>query len=155
MTSHRYSRPSLRSESGQSAVEFALVLPLLLVVLVGMVDFGFAFNYWIQGTHLASSGARYAAVNRAPGGGTLQSYVRSQAITSLRDGGTARTPDPLQVCVSFPDGTKTIGDRVQVEVKTNYRFTTILNVASATIGAKATMRLEAIPDPAVVPEGCA
>ena len=33
-------------ESGQALVEFALVLPLLLLLVLGMVDFGKAYNYW-------------------------------------------------------------------------------------------------------------
>ena len=43
-------------EAGVALVEFALVLPLLLVILFGMLDFGKAFNYWIDTTHLANSG---------------------------------------------------------------------------------------------------
>ena len=54
------------NESGQALPEFALVLPLLLVLLFGMLDFGKAFNYWIDTTQITSEGARYAAVNRKP-----------------------------------------------------------------------------------------
>lgn len=154
MTKHPNSRNPLRSESGQAAVEFALVLPLLLVVLLGMIDFGFGFNYWIQQTQLASTGARYAAVSSAPGGGTVQAYVRSRATAVLRDGGTRQIADPLQVCIDYPDPAK-VGDPVTVEVKTTYNWMPFLEVGSAPIGAKATMRLEAIPDAAVMPRGCA
>lgn len=149
---HRH-RKRFRKESGQATVEFALVLPLLLVVLVGMIDFGFAFNYWIQETQLASEGARYAAVNRVPGGGSLQDYIRSQATKELRDGGTAQVKDPLCVSVSFPDG-KEIGDPVRVTVETQYSWRPILEmVAPSKIKATATMRLEAIPNAESIPEG--
>jgi hypothetical protein len=47
-------------------VELALVLPLLLVVLLGMADFGKAMTEWIDQTHLAAEGARLAAVSYCP-----------------------------------------------------------------------------------------
>ena len=55
-------------ESGVALVEFAMVLPLLLILLLLILDFGRAINYWIDTTHLASEGARLAAVDKAPGG---------------------------------------------------------------------------------------
>jgi len=75
-------RTRAREEDGAVLVEFALVLPLLLVLILGMFDFGKAFNYWIDSTHLANEGARWAVVNRNPGGGTLQQYVQDQATTA-------------------------------------------------------------------------
>jgi Flp pilus assembly protein TadG len=146
-------RTPLSSESGQAAVEFALALPLLLIVLLGLIDFGFAFNYWNDTQHLASTAARYAAVGRSPSG-TLQSYIRSQADTAdLRNGGTRQIPDPLKVCVSFPNG-RVVGQPVHVEVTTNYAWMPYLGIGAATIGGRATMRLETVPDPAIVPDGC-
>jgi len=149
------SRTSRGTESGQAAVEFALVLPLLLVIVLGLLDFGFAFNYWTQETNLASTAARYAVVNRSPDPNqTLQDYIRSQASRDLRNGGTRQTPNPLQVCVTYPAG-KAIGNPVHVEVKTTYQWMPYLGLASTTIGGSATMRLEQIPDPAIIPDGCA
>jgi hypothetical protein len=69
MTCPTYSsmrRGRIREERGTALVELALVLPLLLVVLLGMLDFGKAFNEWMTQTHLASEGARLAAVNYCP-----------------------------------------------------------------------------------------
>lgn len=55
-----------RNEEGTAIAELALVLPLLLVLLLGMLDFGKAMNEWIDQTHLANEGARLAAVNYCP-----------------------------------------------------------------------------------------
>src|SRR5687768_11117207 len=102
-------------ERGAAMVEFALVLPLLLVLVFGMLEFGKAFNYWIDTTHLANEGARWAVVNQNPGTGTLQEYVKGRANTvELRDGGTASIPagDEAEVCISFPNGTANVGDPV-------------------------------------------
>ena len=47
-----------RGERGQATVEFAIVLPLVLLILVGLIEFGKAFNYWLSLNHLANEGAR-------------------------------------------------------------------------------------------------
>jgi Flp pilus assembly protein TadG len=52
------------SEDGAALVEFALILPILVVLLFGMLEFGKAFNYWIDETHLANEGARWAVVDK-------------------------------------------------------------------------------------------
>jgi Flp pilus assembly protein TadG len=56
----------LRREEGQATVEFAIVIPLLLLLVVGIFEFGKAFNYWIDLNHLANEGARWAAVDKVP-----------------------------------------------------------------------------------------
>src|SRR3982751_4555413 len=84
---HSLARGALRrcrDERGVALTEMALVLPLLLLLILGMVDFGKAINYWIDNTHLANEGARLAVVNSNPGSGlatpkNLQQYLLSQA----------------------------------------------------------------------------
>ena len=49
------------AEDGQSLVEFALALPLLLVILLGLADFGRAFYYTSAITNAARVGAEFAA----------------------------------------------------------------------------------------------
>lgn len=44
-------------------VEFAFILPILLVVLMGIVEFGWAFTQTMEVRHAAREGARLAAVN--------------------------------------------------------------------------------------------
>jgi len=62
----RSAKTHLADSRGAALVELALVLPLLLVVVFGMLDFGKAFNEWIDETHLANDGARLAAVSYCP-----------------------------------------------------------------------------------------
>jgi Flp pilus assembly protein TadG len=146
------SRRLREDKSGVALVEFALVLPLLLVLLFGMLDFGRAFNYWIDATHLANEGARWAVVNTNPGAtGTLQQYVQQQADTQeLRLGGTAAISSPLQVCVSFPNGTA-IGNPVRVTASVTYNWLPFISkhalggLLSTTVSSSSTMRLEAVP----------
>jgi Flp pilus assembly protein TadG len=57
----RYRRRDGGDERGAAMVEFALVLPLLLVLVFGIVDFGRAFQSWITLTNAAREGARLGA----------------------------------------------------------------------------------------------
>jgi Flp pilus assembly protein TadG len=139
------------SEEGVALVEFALILPVLALMLFGMLDFGKAFNYWIDETHLANEGARWAVVNKNPAAsGTLQQYIRQQATTpELRNGGTTSLANPVRVCIEFPDGTSDVGDPVRVTLTANYRWMGFIagetSLTETTITGSATMRLEAKP----------
>jgi hypothetical protein len=143
----------LGNESGAAIVEFALVLPFLMLIVVVVLDFGRAMNYWVDTTHLASEGARLAAVDRIPEGTSLQDYIRGRADTvELRDGGSRQVEEPLEVCVD-PDGTD-VGDPVQVSVSTTYRWIPLLglDVATTEIKGTATMRRERLAEN--VSSGC-
>ena len=151
-------RRRLRGESGAAIVEFALILPFLVLMIVLILDFGRAFNIWINNTHLASEGARLAAVDNAPGG-SLQDYIRGKAGTrELREGGSRWVTDPLEVCVN-PDG-DAVGDPVEVTVTASYHFLPIgslgidgLNdLSDMDIHGSATMRREVVADN--VSSGC-
>jgi hypothetical protein len=157
-----FTSPSVTSnESGQALPEFALVLPLLLVLLFGMLDFGKAFNYWIDTTQITAEGARYAAVNRKPdplNGLSLQQQLRGQGNTGeLRNGGTDTVAAPAEVCVEFPNGTSNPGDPVRMRMTFTYHWLPFLGsnvgLTDTTITSTATMRLETTPSNYVA--GCA
>src|SRR3982074_227680 len=57
-------RAHSRDERGQTMVEFTLVLPVLLVVLFGIIQFGIAFNNYVALTDAVRAGARTATVSR-------------------------------------------------------------------------------------------
>ena len=56
----------LHAEKGQAMVEFALVLPLLLALLCGIVDFGWLYYNQITLNNAAREGARYAVIHYDP-----------------------------------------------------------------------------------------
>jgi Flp pilus assembly protein TadG len=140
-----------RDESGAALVELALVMPVLLLLLLGMLDFGKAYNYWIDSTHLSATGARWAAVNTNPSADeTLQEAIRDEADTAeLRDGGTDAVADPVEVCIAFPKGTSNVGDPVRVTVTAGYNFLNFVGaktgITEADISGSSTMRLEQVP----------
>jgi Flp pilus assembly protein TadG len=147
-------RARLAEQSGAALVEFALVLPVLLLILLGTVDLGKAYNYWIDETHLANEAARYAAVDQNPDPithpGDFLAAIRAQADTGeLRDGGTSAVPDALEVCVHMPQGA-TVGKPVTVTVTSRYRFLSFLisrfkTVTERPMVTSSTMRLERVP----------
>ncbi len=54
----------MRNERGQALTEFALVLPILALLLFGVIQFGIAFNNYITLTDAVRAGARKGAVAR-------------------------------------------------------------------------------------------
>ena len=53
--------PDIRGEEGQGLVEFALVLPILLMVATAITSFGLVFYRYITLTDAVRSGARRTA----------------------------------------------------------------------------------------------
>ena len=74
-------RRASRKERGQSLVEFALVIPLFLALVMGIADFGLGLKTWISMTNAAREAARYAAVNCSAGTATT-SDVQDRALDS-------------------------------------------------------------------------
>ena len=63
-------RKKCRGEDGQAMVEFALILPIFLLILCGIIDFGWLFYNQLSLNNACREGARYAVVNTAEGNGT-------------------------------------------------------------------------------------
>ena len=144
-------------------VEFALVLPLLLFLILGTMWFGLALNYWIDETHLTREAARYAAVDYNPGPeATLQASIQQQADTAaLKDGVGNTVAGPGVVCIGFPVNPVTgttgqVGDPVEATMTVTYNFIPFLadgllpwvggiGIEDVEITSSATMRLEALP----------
>jgi Flp pilus assembly protein TadG len=145
-------------QRGVALVEFALVLPLILLLLLGMIDVGKALNYWNDETHLANEAARAAAVNRSPvSGTTINDAVKNEADSSeLRNGGTSSISSPgVKICIWFPNNNDSSddpardhakGDPVEVKVSAKYNWLAYLVGrglrASSTITATSRMRIE-------------
>jgi Flp pilus assembly protein TadG len=112
-------------------VELALVLPLVLVLLLGIVQLGLLVRDQILVVHAAREAAREAAVDPAP-----DAARRAAAASSTLDGSR------LTVTTS---GRGATGSRVRVEVA--YRAPTGVPLVGAALGdltlrATATMRVE-------------
>ena len=51
-----------RKQRGQATVEFALILPVFLLLLLGIMEFGLVFHEYLVVTHAAREGARVATL---------------------------------------------------------------------------------------------
>lgn len=140
----RRTQPGRSGNAGTAMVEFALVLPLLLTLAFGVLQFGKAFNYWIDQTHLANEGARWAVVNGNPCGASvsLQRCVAQQADSSELQNG-------VSVCITQPAGATgyIVGQPVEMKVQYDYPwlswFQNLGFPTTVKISASAIMRLEA------------
>jgi TadE-like protein len=104
-------RPGNRRDGGAAAVETAIVLPLLLVLVFGIIDFGRMLNAQIVVTEAAREGARAGALGGDP-------VTRATAVA----GGLRVSVDP---------GTPCTGDSTQdARVKVDYQFTFITPVGA-------------------------
>jgi Flp pilus assembly protein TadG len=90
---HNKRKFSIRSERGQTMTEFAIVLPLLAVLLFGIIQLGIAFNNYMTVTDATRAGARKAAVSR-----DLDDPVGA-AETAVRSSASNLSQDDLQVRV--------------------------------------------------------
>jgi Flp pilus assembly protein TadG len=74
-------RIRIKNEQGQTMTEFALVLPVLALILFAVIQFGIVFNNYVQLTDATRAGARKAAVSRQTTDpvGTAVAAVRASA----------------------------------------------------------------------------
>jgi Flp pilus assembly protein TadG len=99
-------RHTIRDEQGQTMVEFALVIPILCVVLFGILQFGALYNDYVTLTDATRVGARRAAVSR------FEPSPSAAAETAMRNAASGLTASKLIVSVN---STWKQGDPVVVE----------------------------------------
>lgn len=75
-----------RSERGAVAVEFALLLPLLVVILFGIIAFGIALFRVVNYVSAAREGARYAAVHCRPEATSCTPTLIQDRVTQAANG---------------------------------------------------------------------
>jgi len=128
-----------RRERGTAVVEFAVLVPVLVLIIFGVANFGLAMNAYNNETQLANEGARYAAVNKIPSGGSLADYIKAQ-------GDTDQIRTQSKVCVSLL-GANTVGQPVQVTVSLPFDWPVtslplVGTLPKPTIVGSAVMRME-------------
>ena len=78
-------RRRVRSERGAELIEFALTLPLLLLLVLGIIEFGFLFQEYEVVTNSAREGARLAAL--IPSAGYTIDHAKTRVTDYLTAGG--------------------------------------------------------------------
>lgn len=100
------------SERGAAAVEFALVLPILLTLVLGTIEFGRAYNVQISLTHAARETARSMAITDvwADAVAKGQSAAPSLEAAAMQFSALPTTCSPgnmIQVTITYPLNTIT------------------------------------------------
>jgi Flp pilus assembly protein TadG len=117
-------------------VEFALVLPVLCLVIFGIIQCGILYNNYITLTDATRVGARKAAVSRQ-----LTNPVELAKAATINAASGLNAP-PLDVQVSAPAGW-VAGADVTVQATYPYDLNILgVVVASGTLNSKTTERLE-------------
>lgn len=81
------------AESGSAAIEFGLSVPLLLIILMGVVELGYAMYEAMQVYDSVEAGALYAAKN-----GYDQNGIAAAVANATGTQGITATPAPAQFC---------------------------------------------------------
>jgi Flp pilus assembly protein TadG len=116
-----------RNEDGQAITEFALVLPILMAILLGIIQFGIIFNNYITLTDATRAGARKAAVSRFLND---NGAAAKQAVEDSAQGLDQSVLDPTISVTASPDWA-TNGNQVTVTAKYPYS----INILGWTIQA--------------------
>lgn len=95
MNSRRHAH-GIREERGQAAVEFAMVVPILLVLLLGIVQGGIVYTHYLTITDAARAGARRAIVARVAG------LSSSDITTAVQNAAADLDKSQLGITVSDP-----------------------------------------------------
>jgi hypothetical protein len=135
------------TEAGQALVEFTLILPIFLILLFAIVDFGRGFYTWLLVTNAAREGARVAAVqsdnatiNQRIHDSYCDNYPSSCALDSSK----------LTISKTNVQGPR--GEPVEISLTYDFEFVTPMgdilqvitggNLTAPSITAHSSMRLE-------------
>ena len=131
-----------RDQEGQALVEFALVLPFLLMIVIGIIQFGILFNNYLTLTDAVRAGARQAAVLRT------DPAPEAKAEARVRQSADRLDQNALEVEVEPYDpltGTPTWAQGGDVSVTATYPFSINIlgiTVMSGDLSSKTVERIE-------------
>jgi len=113
----KHRKIELSSQKGQSLTEFAIALPILILLLFSVIQFGIIFNNYVTLTDATRAGARKAAVSRQlanPSAATIQAVRDSASDLNQTDLNVTVTSDftagsDVTVTATYPYSLKLIG----------------------------------------------
>ncbi|HOJ10207.1 MAG TPA: pilus assembly protein [Clostridiales bacterium] len=103
----------LKNKKGQSLVEFAIILPLLLLVIMAIIEFGVMLNSYLTIHNAAREGARAGIA------GSSSTEIQN-LIISVSPGLDVKD---LIINISPVDKSRKPGDALTVQIRYNYHLT--------------------------------
>ena len=126
-------------------IELAIVLPILLLVLAAIIDFGLLFQRWESLTNAAREGARIATLPGYSGGagGDVEARVRSYLTAAGMPGGPAVIPPVVYTTETLPSGKTVSVATVSVAYPADFQY---LGPIAALVGgtSQASIMLRAV-----------
>lgn len=126
----------IKNEKGQSLVEFAILLPFILLILLGILEFGIILNSYLTIHNAAREGARLGIV----GGSNMEIENLIVEISPNLDA------ENIIVNITPTEGSRKFGGTLTVEVEYNYQVTIpiISNIINnlVVLEAQTSMRIE-------------
>ena len=127
---------ALKNQKGQAMVEFALILPVLLLLIMGIAEFGMMFNAYLSVQNATREGARIGIV-----GATNEEMEERILETS-----PALKDDRITITIEPGDNTRNSGETLRVLVNYDYQMTvpfiSILFGGSVNLSGESSMRIE-------------
>ncbi len=121
-----------RREAAQSLVEFSLMIPLFLILVFGIIDFGMGLRAYISVAQATREGARFASIGNPAGTFTTGGSGECDGSTTTTTvGKVCATMNGLDltklgsVSVTYPNGNSP-GNSVHVSASYNYQYITPL-----------------------------
>jgi len=120
---------SIKSERGQSLVEFAISLVILIYLLTGAVEFGMAYFQFVQLRDAAQEGALYGSLNPSDNTG-IMARIRQSSQSPIKIGDSSVVPNG-NITIKPIDPTTNAeltsrppceGDGLYVEVKYDHKI---------------------------------
>ena len=121
-----------KREDGQSMVEFALILPIFLLILCGIIDFGWLFYNQLSLNNACREGARYAVVNTAENADTQAIINHIENVTT-----TVFANDGVDITVTYSSPADPTSGDITVSMEADISFFT--PVLSAVLGKEKTI----------------
>ena len=121
-----------KREDGQAMVEFALILPIFLLILCGIIDFGWLFYNQLSLNNDCREGARYAVVNTADNADT-QAIINHIENTTT----TVFANDGVDITVTYSSPADPTSGDITVSLKADISFFT--PVLSTILGKEKTI----------------
>jgi Flp pilus assembly protein TadG len=122
-----------RGDRGQATVEMALVLPLLIWLLVGLVDIARMANAYLIIQHASREAVRLGIT------GAGDTAVAQRAVLA------SQTLDPTRLTINVsPAGTRNTGSDISVRIQYNYQVLALMGIIGADVPleARLTARVE-------------
>ena len=122
----------VKREDGQAMVEFALILPVFLLILCGIIDFGWLFYNQLSLNNACREGARYAVVHTDENADTQSIINHIEKIST-----TVFANDGVDITVTYSSPNDPTAGDVTVDMKADISFFT--PVLSTVLGKEKTI----------------